>query len=74
MAKTRRKDPKLGVDPNRLGGRRSAMEKSLRIRVSREEHDEMADVAAAHGLTVSEYIRQLHHQAVAALKERRQTT
>ena len=70
MAKRKRERAALGVDPARLSRRRPAREKSLRIRVSQAEHDEMMETAKAHGLTVSEYIRQLHQQATAALRRR----
>ena len=60
----------LGIDPARLRQRQPAREKSLRIRVSQTEHDEMVSTAEAYGLTVSEYIRQLHQQATASLRQK----
>jgi len=65
----KRKQVRLGVDPARLRQRRPAREKSLRIRVSQTEHDEMVSTAEAYGLTVSDYIRQLHQQATASLRQ-----
>lgn len=66
----KRKQVSLGIDPAKLRQQRQAREKSLRIRVSQTEHDEMVSTAEAYGLTVSEYIRQLHQQAIASLRQK----
>lgn len=71
MRKRKKEPARLGVNPARLGEGPKAMGKSLRIRISQEEHDKMIAVAKSYGLTVSEYIRQLHRQATTTLRKRR---
>ena len=45
--------------------------RSLRVRVTEEEHADMKAVADTLGVTVSTYLRELHRQASAAIRRAR---
>ena len=64
--------PKSGKPPRvsleRLTQVSTRKAKSVRIRLTQAEHDEMMEVAHAYGLTLSEYLRQLHRQAVEGME------
>jgi len=57
-----RKPPSVSLE--RLTQEAPRKEKSIRIRITQVEHDEMMEVAQLYGLTMSGYLRQLHRQAV----------
>ena len=75
MAKRKRRSgrsskPKLSVSLSKVkspGGSKAAV---IVCRVSPEERAEMIAVADKLGVTLSEYLRQLHRQAVASIKRK----
>jgi len=71
MGKPKRDDarPTFKVDPTRIS-RADGRTGSLRIRVSVEEAATLKQAARILGVTVSEYIRALHEQALESLTKR----
>ena len=74
MTEEKRKKRQRGrvkVDAKKINPEPNHKSAVIACRVSAEERREMADMARKLGVSLSEYLRQLHRQAVASLKRGR---
>ena len=60
---------KLNIDPSKIPPESSAKRAVVVCRVTSEERQEIASMANTLGVSISEYLRQLHRQAVASIRK-----
>ena len=62
--------PKLGIDPSKFD-QQAVKSVMLSLRITPEERDEVGATAKSLGVSVGDYVLNLHRQAVEALRRKR---